>query len=73
MIEMYDEKLERKLKVERLGRCMNCRFFVSCREDKKENIEDCGEFRELSSERQVVVIGLEEYCKLMDLEKKAEN
>jgi hypothetical protein len=72
MIEMYNEKSERKMKFEHLEKCMNCKLFLGCSQGKKEDTEDCGKFKEQNSDRQVVIIDLKEYMKLKKLEKEAE-
>jgi hypothetical protein len=54
-----NEKLERKVRIENLTRCMNCLSFTTCSEPFKENMVDCGEkFVELPVDKQVVVISL---------------
>ena len=56
--------VERRLRIEHLERCMNCRLFPSCTERGKEDIECCELFDELDSKDQVVVISLERHCRL---------
>ncbi len=52
-------KLERKLRIENLVRCMNCLSFTTCSEPFKENMADCGEkFLEMPADEQVSVIPL---------------
>ncbi|NLE04461.1 MAG: hypothetical protein GX638_06640 [Crenarchaeota archaeon] len=58
MIKM-NEKLERKVRIENVNRCLNCISFVTCSESFKENIADCGEkFVELPLDKQVLVVSL---------------
>lgn len=52
------ERVERKLKILNLNRCMNCSAFVSCVEPLKEDIADCDHFDELPDEEQVGVVTL---------------
>lgn len=62
-----DEELERKLKIENLTSCMNCRKFVTCKEPFKENVVDCSHhFVEEPQERQVVVVRLDQWCEKRD-------
>ena len=55
--------LERKLRIENLTRCMNCEAFVTCGECEKENVVECSHYREIPPRKQVVVVGLSEWCK----------
>ena len=56
--------VERKLKIENLTACMNCKRFVRCKEPHKEDIVDCSHhFDEEPSERQVVVVNLLEWTR----------
>lgn len=61
MTKMFDEKVERKMKIENLERCMNCVGFEDCKEKMKEDIVDCDHFEELDEEDQVVVVNLNEW------------
>jgi hypothetical protein len=58
---MNSDELERKLKIEHLERCMNCKTFVHCVLVKDE-IVCCAKYQEVDEREQVVVIDLEHYC-----------
>jgi len=60
---MNSIELERKLKIERIERCMNCKTFTHCSLVKDE-IVCCARYQEVDEREQVVVIGLEHYCGL---------
>ena len=61
---MKNIELQRKLKIENLTKCMNCRTFMSCKEPFKENVVDCGHhFLEEAESEQVVVVKLKEWAK----------
>jgi len=57
-----NKELERKQKTERLEVCLNCKKFVKCGNIGK--FEECVDFSELDVSKQVVVVGLKEYCRL---------
>ena len=63
MIRMKKEDLERKLRIERFERCLNCKNFWKCGETK-DLIEICEHFEEEPIERQKVVVNLVEFSKL---------
>ena len=68
MIKMKKEnknvdKIEKKLKIENIERCLNCKLFSSCTE-MKEEIVVCSRFKELPIRRQLIVVSLAEYSKL---------
>jgi len=54
--------LKRKLKRECVEACLNCKKFVDC--DDIGKFEECVDYSELGVSKQVVVVGLKEYCKL---------
>jgi hypothetical protein len=53
------KRVDKKLKIENLTRCMNCNRFVTCSEKEKENIVDCLRYREVGRGNQVVAVRLE--------------
>jgi len=61
---MNGEGLERKLKLERVAVCLNCRWFVEC--CNVGEFEECADFVEVDVEEQVVIVSLSEYAKLRD-------
>jgi hypothetical protein len=61
MTKMLSKKVERKMKIENLARCMNCLGFENCKEKMKEDIVECGHFEELPDDEQVVVVSLNEW------------
>ena len=56
-------KIEKKLKLENLTRCINCRLFCNCA-FRKEEIVICESFKELNVKKQLIIIPLEEYSEL---------
>ena len=56
-------KIEKKLKIENLTRCLNCALFCKCRLQKEEIIV-CEKYREIDVERQVVIVPLKEWSHL---------
>jgi hypothetical protein len=55
-------ELQKKLKIENLTNCMNCRRFVRCKVPFKEDVVDCGHhFLEEPQSKQVVVVKLCEW------------
>jgi hypothetical protein len=68
MIKMKKEnentdRIEKKLKIENIKRCPNCRLFSSCTE-MKEEIVVCSRFKEIPIKEQLIVVNLAEYSKL---------
>jgi hypothetical protein len=61
MTKILNKKVERKMKIENLERCMNCLGFEICKERMKEDVVDCDHFEELSDNEQVVVVNLNEW------------
>ena len=66
---MNSDEVKRKLKIENLERCMNCRLFTHCPLVKDE-IVCCSKFQEVDVNEQVVVVGLEHYCGMAAIYKK---
>lgn len=58
---MNRDEVRKKLKIENLERCMNCKLFVNCPLVKDE-VVCCTNYREVDEREQVIVIGLEHYC-----------
>ena len=56
------EELERKLKRERVEKCLNCKWFVECNDIGE--YEECDEYSEVDLKEQVVVISLSDYGRL---------
>lgn len=52
MNRMSSEKLEKKLKMERVQICMNCKKFLNCENIGK--FEECGDFDEVKDEAWVI-------------------
>jgi len=52
MNKMSREELERKLKMERVEVCLNCKKFLNCENVGK--FEECGDFVEVEDEVRVV-------------------
>ena len=44
---MLNKKVEIKMKIENLERCMNCLGFENCEEEMKEDVVDCDHFEEI--------------------------
>ena len=61
-MKMTDEDLERKLKLERVEACLNCKQFAQCENIGK--FVECEEFVELEREKAKIVMRLDEYAKL---------
>jgi hypothetical protein len=64
---MSDE-LERKLKRERVERCLNCRWFEEC--NKIGEYEECVHHSEIEEEKQYVIISLRDYVRLKHVRDK---
>jgi|APFre7841882793_1041355.scaffolds.fasta_scaffold142408_1 hypothetical protein len=47
MTKMLNKKVEIKMKIENLERCMNCLGFENCEEEMKEDVVDCDHFEEI--------------------------
>ena len=60
---MMSEELERKLKRERVEKCLNCKWFVGC--DDIGEYEECDEYSEVDLKEQVVIISLSDYERLL--------
>jgi len=61
-IKNTSKDLERKLKIERVQVCLNCKRFTKC-----ENIgrfEECEDFLEVNCNMSMVIVRLNEYAKL---------
>ena len=56
-------RVEKKLKLENLTRCLNCALFCQC-ELRKEEMIVCDKFKEISAKKQLVVVSLEEWAEL---------
>ena len=56
-------KIEKKLKLENLTRCMNCELFCRCKLVKEEMIV-CSKFSEINDDKQVVIVPLKEWAHL---------
>ena len=56
---MKDKALERKLKIERLEVCLNCKLFMDCEHIGK--VEECQDFLEVDSEQAIVIVRLDKY------------
>jgi hypothetical protein len=62
---MKSDEVKRKLRVENLERCMNCRQFTHCPLIKDE-IVCCAKYQEVDEKEQVVVINLKHYCGMVE-------
>jgi hypothetical protein len=58
---MKDKALERKLKIERVEICLNCRLFTDC--NNIGQLVECEEFVEVKVEKAMVIVRLDEYAK----------
>jgi len=58
-------KVEKKLKLENIERCLNCKLFSDCPETKEEVIV-CSKFKEIPVKQQLVIVKLSDYSKLKD-------
>lgn len=61
MKRIENDELERKLKIERVTACLNCKRFVKC-----ENIgqyEECCRFLEVELEQALIIVSLTEFSK----------
>ena len=56
-------KIEKKLKLENLTRCLNCRLFCDC-DLKKEEMIVCDRFKEINVKKQLIIVPLEEWAEL---------
>ena len=56
-------KIEKKLKLENLIRCINCALFCQCGLQKEE-IVVCDKFREINVKKQLIIVSLDEYAEL---------
>jgi len=56
-------KIEKKLKIENLERCLNCSCFNRCLE-LKEEVALCEKFKEVPMKKQLVIVSLEENSRL---------
>ena len=54
------KSVRRKIKIENLTRYMNCLAFVTCVEPLKEDVVECGQYSEVSKDKQIIVISLVE-------------
>ena len=58
---MKDKELEKKLKLERIEVCLNCKLFTDCTNIGR--FEECEEFVEVDSEKAMVIVRLDEYTR----------
>jgi hypothetical protein len=56
-------KIEKKLKMENIERCLNCKLFCRCKLQKEEMVI-CYDYSEVSDDEQVVVVPLKEWAHL---------
>ena len=56
-------KVEKKLKLENLTRCINCALFCQC-ELRKEEMIVCDRFKEINTKKQLIIVSLEEWAEL---------
>ncbi|MFH0748547.1 MAG: hypothetical protein V1915_01290 [Candidatus Bathyarchaeota archaeon] len=59
---MKRKELERKLKLERVEVCVNCRRFTEC--EKIGRYVECEKFVEVEYETAMVIVRLEEYSRM---------
>ncbi len=62
--------LEKKLKIENIERCLNCKSFLRCKE-RKEDVVVCEHYKEVPVKQQLVIVKLSEYEKLHDSKNKS--
>ena len=58
-------KVEKKLKIENIERCLNCKLFIEC-EERKEEVVVCNRFKETPAKDQLVVVRLSLYGKKLE-------
>ena len=61
------EELDRKLKIERVEVCLNCKLFTDC-----ENIGrfvECEDFSEVENEKSMIIVRLDDYSRLESIER----
>jgi hypothetical protein len=58
---MKDNALKRKLKLERVEVCLNCKLFKDCEHIGR--LVECEEFVEVDSEKAMVIMRFDEYTK----------
>lgn len=54
--------VERKLKIERVQVCLNCKRFTKCENIAK--FEECEDFSEINDKMAMVIVSLKDYIKL---------
>ncbi|MFH0748494.1 MAG: hypothetical protein V1915_01020 [Candidatus Bathyarchaeota archaeon] len=59
---MKRKELERKLKLERVEACVNCKVFTEC--DGIGVFGECEDFSEVEAEKAVVMVRRDEYSRL---------
>ena len=59
---MKSKDLERKLKIEGVETCLNCKLFTGC--DDIGRFEECADFNEVDCERGMIIVRVDEYYKL---------
>ena len=57
------DRLERKLKIENLERCLNCKSFLKCTL-LKEEVSICSSFEEIPLKKQLIIVNLKAYSRL---------
>ena len=62
MKRISNKELERKLKIELVEVCLNCKLFTGCEDIGL--LEECEDFLEVEDEKVIVIVSLDEYTKL---------
>jgi len=55
---MMNKDLERKLKIERVETCLNCKRFIDC--DDIGRFEECADFMEVERDKARVIVRLDD-------------